>query len=1242
MIEDEERSKMFLEALKDGAFDFMLSVAADVSSPEWQDPTRQGMRQWLQRKSPSLATDFAPFSDFFQTCLTTQLEVFVDAFISNMPDVLRQMRVEEDEQRQLSQAHEQDLDLERFLIIISYAYEGRPEAAEAFWSDPDSNLAGFMHWASRRASTPLVSAFCEMLQAISGDEDCATAAHEFLLDEGHHSSGKMRRTLSLTWMQIFKELLFFSNKIRERPTPPQSHLYRGGKPSSEQAETEPESAMMLECYLRLITRLASQSGVARHFLLANPDFNLVEILYQLASSMIPARLRACAFWALRALVTDKTREEGSIMWSCLDSWMTGAYAVPPNAHRVPSVVSQQNPIVLMEAIFEEIGNGFEEPNAFIQFLISLITPTEEDAQLNDSLPFPENLGSAVRVPGIELYVDFVLGHVFGQKHKELGDMAQLRILRLSCLEFALGCLNTFNEDLIVLANETSIPVDAAISATDLATYIRLHPFARVMEWMFNDKVIDALFSTIHQDTAEVGRAAPDSPLILGILRGVELISKVLDLQDTYLDLVRPLVKLQGSQRRQPVANAAYVSFDDGIMSHLDLIVDLGRFCGIGHPALTLACLKLLERISISSKVISAWAPGPGRQTHRNKAIVALEANGENEAISGSFAAELVTPLDVVRRDESPNYMIKIFILDFLYACLRANPDQPTIAHLLLGFTCGLNTLSIEPNSSFDSQSSLFHNLVRVVLEAPFADADFGMRQWLVTLKFKTMRVLQILWSSSLSSQLVLDELRQNDFLFHLLLREVPLSPNLPWDGQVVGGPEFLLTDASPTFMHFLSMRAMTFEYASMELCSVSQNRLPHLKRRIFDALNGQIVGDADERMEIPTIFDLYDFLPPDGHWDMPPMPQFTYYKDIDLKACVQENSDSNPIYDVDKVREILLLKRNEAKSAGVVVPAQEVAAMDKEEALLIEYLVYSNRLLQLASHRLKTLRAWTNLLLVMFESNEFKGVARVSFLLQTLQAILPSLEGYAPEGLEEASELARLARVLLFKLDLKSSVASDKETHSVGNLISDKLFQLFQICLQAIGKRAGPAELRAVYYGISYRYLTGIVDNSQGFLLGRQKTIKAIQVYGERLLGNICDDAYGGDPSCQAAAFLLLGAFVNLGRAEQDAQIVDVLNRLNFVGVLVDSLKTIMAEWLEIMRTGICFCLDSDNNRDVSGALLTAMQVTTSNRNSIRTPSWRSFCSSVRLAKAPNMSCRRISSALSSSLACSLRILSCK
>ncbi|OAQ68044.1 hypothetical protein VFPPC_04351 [Pochonia chlamydosporia 170] len=1177
--EDRQRSKQFLDALKDGAFDFLLSVAGDVKPADWHDSVRVGMRNWLTRKSSALVADSVQFAGFFQLCLMSQIEVFVDAFISNLPDVLRKLRVEEDEQRQLSQAHEQDLDLERFLLIIAYSYEGRSEAASNFWSDPDSNLAGFMHWASRRASTPLVTAFCEMLQAISGNDDCATAAHEFLLDDGHQSSGKMRRSQSLTWTQIFRELDFFSDKIRQKPTTTQTSRYRSGKPANEHVETEPESAMMLECYLRLMTKLATESETTRLFLLQNANYNLVDMLYELASSPIPPRLRGCVFMALKALMSRKTAQEGHTMWTCLENWITGGYA---GTGAGPLRQAQPAPLISMDRILDEMSSGFEDPESFIQLLLSLVSPAIDSSSLNDSLPFPETLGSNSRNPGVEVYVDFVMGLVFANKAQELQDKHQLRVLRLSCLDFMLTCLSTFNEDLIVIANETTIMIDSVIAATDLATYVRKHPFARVMEWMFNDKVMTALFNTIHQEPADVGNAAPDSPLILGILRAVEVISKVLDLEATYLDLVRPLIKTQTGTRRHPVANAAYASFQDGLVTRLNLVVDLGNYCGIGHPDLTLACLKLLEKMASSSKIAATWS-GSGRQSHRNKAIVAMEANGEHESISRSFTSELMAPLEAGREAESPNYITKIYILDFLLQCLSTTPKEPTIAHLLLGFKCGVDSVTIENNSAFANQTSLFHTLLRLLMEIPSGDAE-GMRQWLIAIKSRVLRIFHILWSSPLSASLVIEDLRENEFLFHLLIRETVIQPDLPWEGQNVASIHFPVTDGASTLVDFLTLRSLTLEYMAMELCMISQGRIPSTKRRIFEALNGQVIGDGNQPIPTPTVFDLFDFLIPEGIWDIPP-PPIQFYKELDVSICVENDADGNSIHNIERVREILILKRGESQTQGTVISVQDLAVIEREEAMITEYLVSNNRQKQIATQCLKVLKSWTRLLLVMVQCNDFKGTAQTSFFLQALQAVLPSLEAFASDRPNEALELAKLARVLLFKLDLGSQDLSDKHSQSIGNLVSDKLYQLFQICLQAIGKWAGTPELRSVYYEICYRYLTGMSE--QGALSPtRPKTTKTIQVYGERLINVICDDAYCGEPTCQASALVLLNSLVNVGRQESDSHVVETLNKLNFIGILVDSLRNIMQEWHEAYASGHT---DQQNYQNARLALLLQM-----------------------------------------------------
>ncbi len=432
-----------------------------------------------------------------------------------------------------------------------------------------------------------------------------------------------------------------------------------------------------------------------------------------------------------------------------------------------------------------------------------------------------------------------------------------------------------------------------------------------------------------------------------------------------------------------------------------------------------------------------------------------------------------------------------------------------------------------------------------------------------------MLVFQLLWSSPLSSGPVLSELRGNDFLFHILLRETSLSPDQVWDGDTLVSSESLGRPAVLSFIQSLALRAMTLEYMGIELCSVSQNRLPSLKRRIFDALSGRIVNDDNEPIAVPTIFDLFDFAAVGASWSIEP-PSFKYYGDLDLRCCLEDDSASRPVHNIDKVREIVVLKRAEIRMSRLVTTEEQRLAMDTEEENLMAYLMLSNRREELELNRRKALASWSNLL-VMLESNDFRGNAKTSFLLRALQAILPSLDSYSSENSSEAFELAKLAKILLFKLDLDSTQDSAEpadDGRALGNLVSDKLFQLFQVCLDAIGKWAGNADLRAMYYGICYRYVAGIVDMSRNFEPGRQKTIKSIQLYGERLLGVICDDAYGSDTKCQTAALILLGALVNLGNHDDDAQTVETLNRLNFIGVLVDSLKHLMRESLSAIESG--------------------------------------------------------------------------
>ena len=732
-------------------------------------------------------------------------------------------------------AFEQPLHLERFLVIISFAFDNRVEAAQSFWSDVDSNLYGFLQWASKRQSTPCVGAFCEMLRSISKGEECATSAHRFLLEEGNVATSKIRRTSSLSWAQIFGELNLYTAKIREQPQASRPGSAFGSKPSSDDID-EPESVIMLQTYLRLMSHLCTESTVARTWILSQPEFHILELMFYLCNSTVPSRLQACAFNVLQSLLTAKSFETGTAIWTNLDQWMSGAYSPSPNIPR-PSKVS--NPSAWVEEVtFGAIASDFEQANNFTSLLQSLVQPTEQSTGLNDHLPFPETLGQAYRMPGIEPYIDFVLGKVFSSVAPQAERSLEHRVLNWNILSFVVVCLATFNEDLVILGNKSTTAVDEAMNTSSLLAYVRLHPFSRVMEWMFNERVLAALFVATHQPIDDVLTASPDSPLMLGLLRGIEAMNLIIDLQSTYLDLVRPLLKRESTGRRKAVMNPSLTSFEDSVTSNLDLIVDLGLYAGVGNQDLAVSSLKLLEKFSSSRKLNIQPASGSNKALYGNRMIGALEQHGDLERIARSLSLALeFNERELELGPLCPIWIIKSVVLDFLTNCLAASSGRPTIAHALLGFACSGSSVEIKPDSHFANGMSLFHAVLHILQEYPEGN-ELDLQLWALSLRQKAMDLLSVLWGSPLTSYIVLPELRANDVLFTLFLQQRLLDHDTLWDSRVLRDPEFMFTESAEALQQTLWQRCSLLKYAALESRLATAEDIPSLKTRILSTFLG--------------------------------------------------------------------------------------------------------------------------------------------------------------------------------------------------------------------------------------------------------------------------------------------------------------------------------------------------------------------------------------------------------------------
>ena len=1163
-----ERSDVFIKTLDDGAFHFMLSFSQDVRPTRWYDPQKTSMLSTLLQDTPILSADSPQPEDYFKLTTMEQLQTFVDSFITNMPDTLRRLKVEEDDQRRRLPLHfpqstsEYPMHLERFMVIVAYAFDGSPDAAGDFWSDKESNLYGFLQWAAKRQPTPRIAMFCEMLRAISTGDANADSAHRFLMEEGASASGKIRRTSSLSYTHIFNELVEFVRDIHEPKKTIQGGVYAPNQNAADQI-VEPESATMLESYLRLLAHVCRQSATARNWILDAKDHDLANICFGLCTDKVESGLRASAYDALSSLLVGKDVLRASAMWNILDDWTVNGFYTGSK----PTATMGTTP---RDDFWSTLASGYDESVAFVRFIHTLVEPYQVNDGLDDTLPFPEGLGSSRRMPGIESYIDFVMQQVFAERSPEVLDPLQRNVMRWTCLSFMVTCLSTFNENLVVFANKSSIDVDAVVDPSSLAAYVTLHPFTRVMEWLFNDKVLKALFASSHHEFNDVDAAPSDSPLVQSLMLSIEVMDQVMKLQATYLDIVRPVLKQQPSFQHFPVANLSIASFEDAVLNNLQVIVDLGLYCGTGHEALTLVSLQLLGKMA-SSRKLAVSPAGFGQRTGRSKIVGILEKDNEADRIGRALSALMRISLEEIETGPAATgYILKLRVLEFLDGCLATVSLRPTIAHILLGFSCRGNTVYVKENSPWTNNHSLFHGILVLAVQYPDGDGEQFLA-WRSALKTRCWDVLQKLWRSPLTSAIVMDELRHEQLLFVEAPQLQPISLEVLWDGMSLAqGLEATALDFSPFFaeepghalQNFLQRRAAFLDYESRELRLAVKENMPGMISRIQSVLLGTTIKPGEDLCPNPNIFDLFDFIEfsyperfiPDQH---------QFFQGVNLTSC-QEEKDGVALYSLPLLEQLMLLKMKYWRKGDLIAPGAivedkakaDVQFVEEAQVLMHVFSDWNRRTLLLRYHR-EILQSWVQVLMVAVHSCDFDsaGGSRSSFILQTIQVILPKLEQAYNADIFTALQLAGLAETLIQKIDFDST-ASDKS----GDFANDRLSQLFRAALVGIYSPVSTPELREYCYQICFRYIHGTFNKATtNTLLGRH-TLNAIKNCGSHLIETMCDDAYSGQATCKVSALLLLNAMVAVATQQQSKYILETCVSLNFVGVLVDNLKHIPEE----------------------------------------------------------------------------------
>ncbi|TKA29165.1 hypothetical protein B0A50_03675 [Salinomyces thailandicus] len=1152
---EQERSDLFVHGVKNGAFHLLLAACKYTKPEVWHDPAKLGLVNYLLADAPAIPVEAQPASEYFAVLLGKGLQSFTNALISNMPDVIRRIKNDEDDQRRLkfsmplNEPSRYEPDLERFIVIMAYAFQNDPDAAQDFWSDKDSNLYGFLRWVSQRLPTPRVAAFCELLTSTASDTSSANAAHRFLLEDTTMVSGRMRKTYSVSWAQIFAELDTYASSIREKPAMLQAAGQDVSSPGAEHVEGI-ETGIMLEAYLRLAAHVCRTSPEARNWLLREQNFHLGDNMRCLAGSGIEGRIRASCVNMLSAMLVDKTSDVNDGMWVLLDDWISAGGPPDAIASR-PQALGRAAPSE--RHYLQRFNDRPETATAFVALLNGLITPPTVQAEPSlDLLPFPENLGAAHRHAGIDAYVDFAVGNVFRQLqgHMAAGaDDAEISVLGYACLEFIVQALATFNEDLVLLANTTDIAVDSAIKTSSLAAYVRLHPFARVMEWLFNSNVISALFSFAQQDIGLLNNLDARTPKAQATLKAVQVMNLAMKLQTTFFDIVRPLVKMHSSNKATPVANAALASFDEVVLSQIGRITDITTFTTCTHVDLSLESLALLQKLSISRKLSDTTNAGPARERVGSRLISALSS------VSDAVGMQLGECFTIYQFDlesgEEPVKLIKArAILDLLSGGLNASPTKPTVAHILLGFQCKERTVEVAPHSGFADSQSLFHGIATCAATAPVAIEPSNV-SWLLAVKRGCLDVLLKLALSPLTANVVRKELRDMDFLDASAMHQIPTALNALWDSRPSTDPEALLDTSAVAITNFLHVRELFFLHAALELRVVVEMRAYSVQERIVSALRGAIRA-VDQDMPVLSIFDLFDFVDIETAPALEVSPK--YLADLDLSVCLKDDVEVGTAFDLHMAEELFILRRRELAMNGTIKDAAEGQQLDDEIRATLASLASQNSWRSIQGARLSTLEAWTDLLSSLVGSSGLEPTEVAALALHGLQVILPKFEKALSDSLESAALLAKLTLALVPVVTATERQATQQNADTA----HERLLSAFRVCLKTLTDSSTDLALRDVCYrtccAVAESMPLRSADGRTSPSPHAKQLMQLAQTAGDRLLTVITEDAFSGRGSTRVSALLFLDALVAVFQAARvSSSIFRALSKLNFLPVLIDS-----------------------------------------------------------------------------------------
>ena len=1029
---------------------------------------------------------------------------------------------------------------ESMLKMICGLYQGRPDSAVAWWTEPE--LAQFIRLAADVWTPRFLTQFLHMVAALSCGSNSANHAHHVLSSESTGSLG------NVNWSTFFRTLNNYIERLSQTDN------------SFELSQVE---SNLITAFLDVVAEVVKYNVTARRVLCENQNFRALDTLFYLLVSRLQIDLKASLFNTIAAFCSPPTEglDISSHVWNYIEqSQIIQVY----NADGLNGVKSTQG--LLYDLTEVEVSlKTYPESFAFLNLLKMLIatSPKNSPDSIFDSLGMPNRNG------GIRPYISFVIDEVFlNIDERPFANPEERSKITNICLDIFILCLERFDisNAISFLAQQGSVSSSGFSPLKSLG----LQPGFEILCRLFSgSRLMQKLISIIENSSSNL----KDECSINSLYITLRIIYFGLQIQRSFLEQISPAI-VEAKEAIVLQLPSSMTGLDSHLAVRKNAIIQIGAMINLDHDTIALLSVSIISLLSKSSIFAGVDPSEPFNKTNRLVGIFehsqesnrilkgysdrlqveGVEVIGDFEQSSANDHREAMgLYFDPANLKHSIGHNIRLEILDMLLWNISSKL-YPNIGHFLLGITSN-------PGKSTSKVSKI--SCLPVIVDLLQNDEDGFIKPFFIThpiLAEKLYHLIYLICVDSKTSTQSLRFLRNDcDFFARQLSKFSPIEDtpdNSNIEKLVVRQHQLAwLLKCIALELHITSISGQRSQ--SMKLLNLLFTTTGTQDRVAFTASAQSFEQPLTMASGILHSLNLSEN-------NLPPLDlSQTIFCWVDLAACMKCDERGTEIFDIPTLYAQLLSYVNQLESAGTIMQVGGRSAALEMVAQILDHIQAKNTAQTISSARFHGLQSWCYLIRIAIKGyfDLFSDEVRERRIFELLSTLLQKV-GSNGISASVGTCVSQAVLALVSRLDQDRKIRYHYElSQSSDNQMDAFNSAIMQGILDGIQIPGSSSAMRGNYYSALVAFIGFLnpCEIHQGKKANGtiRETASIISRLPNRFWDILCGDASDSELSWQTVAFSTLAALcetVNYDHDKSSSQTHAMINYLvkrNSIGYFI-------------------------------------------------------------------------------------------